>query len=335
VYDPAFIEVLRDLGGYTEVLRQCSAELLQAQAANPRLAHAQDAIQRWLSDRLPQLRERVQLLIGRLRLQTGAADWSHSPSAGQRHALGFGSYPEVQLRLPALGWGGVADLLNLSSDVYEIVDFKTGAPHPEHEFQLRVYSLLWARDSDLNPTGRLADKLTLAYPDQDQAVPAPAEVELTTLERELAERTRAAIDSVRHHPPAAKPSWAVCRSCSVRQLCAEYWQPSVQRQLAEQAVADRGDRAVPVVDAQAYIKGALGPASWEAVIAVSGAWPLNTRVTLLAAGAPAQTLRSLLRPGSSVRIIDGYVKHEVSPATEPVVLEIRATSEVFVVTGPE
>jgi len=51
----------------------------------------------------------------------------------------------------------------LSESTCEIVDFKSGDSSPAHTEQLLIYSLLWAKDEQLNPIGRLADKLTLSY----------------------------------------------------------------------------------------------------------------------------------------------------------------------------
>ena len=149
-----------------------------------------------------------------------------------RRPLETGSYAEVTLRDPELGWFGIADLISLSEEHCEIRDFKTGQPSDDHAFQLRVYALLWWRDPERNPTRRRATKLVLTYGNKDVSVSVPEKPELESLARELATRGRAARASASVTPPEARPGPEKCRYCSVRHLCEAYWRPSTQRLLS-------------------------------------------------------------------------------------------------------
>jgi CRISPR/Cas system-associated exonuclease Cas4 (RecB family) len=118
---------------------------------------------------------------------------------------------------------GRADLVTLGAESVEIVDYKTGAPHPSHADQLRIYALLWYRDADLNPSGKRVSRLSIAYPTDDVTVEPPAPDELAELESQLQLRTSAVRDSLSGRPPEARPSTELCATCPVRHLCEEYW----------------------------------------------------------------------------------------------------------------
>jgi hypothetical protein len=100
-------------------------------------------------------------------------------------SLTAGVFAEIELRATQAGWKGKVDLLVISPDACEIVDFKTGAQDEQHRFQIRVYALLWSRDNELNPSGRLATRLILRYSGADVDVVPPTRAELDDLEREV------------------------------------------------------------------------------------------------------------------------------------------------------
>src|SRR5574337_1295867 len=160
----AFVSALRSLGGITAVISGCVRDGLARESANPRAAPMLEALDARLRQRSEELRRLVQQAL-RLQAQApGPTTQSPEPGAAppDRGALGYGYHPEVELRPPLMGWVGYADAIRLEPDVCEIVDYKTGAPSPTHEAQLRAYALLWARDTVVNPRGRLADSLVLA-----------------------------------------------------------------------------------------------------------------------------------------------------------------------------
>lgn len=114
------------------------------------------------------------------------------------------------------------DALILSETTCEIIEYKTGQPKQEHKEQVRLYNLLWARDSQLNPSARKANRLSLAYTTGDIAVQPLADSELDILEQTVISRTDVALQAVRPTPPPARPSIQNCSHCSVRQLCSDY-----------------------------------------------------------------------------------------------------------------
>src|SRR5439155_9463998 len=139
--------------------------------ANPR-ATRPEALHHAIEDNLSSMREQIQRRLSRMKLrpQITASD----KGAGRRTSLGPGSYAEIELCAPTIAWHGIADLINVSHDSSEIIEFKTGKPREEHAFQLRIYSLLWKRDSEMNPAGRAANTLVLSYTHRDVSV-APLE----------------------------------------------------------------------------------------------------------------------------------------------------------------
>jgi hypothetical protein len=95
-----------------------------------------------------------------------------------------------------LRWRGFIDALILSDTSCEIVDYKTGVPKSEHEEQVRFYSLLWARDAQLNPTGRTVNRLTLSYSTTDVAVEPLTRSQLNVLEQETVSRSNVALNLI-------------------------------------------------------------------------------------------------------------------------------------------
>jgi hypothetical protein len=59
-----------------------------------------------------------------------------------------------------------------------------------------VYALFWSRDSELNPTARAVDRLTLSYPVGEVWIDPPTLTELDALERELLARRQAALKAL-------------------------------------------------------------------------------------------------------------------------------------------
>jgi hypothetical protein len=259
--DPSATQVLRELGGYTRVVEDCLDRILKRFSDNPRALPVMEHARRTLRGQVPTLRARVQSMVARLRVRALgkpalAATAANAASTQARSPLTNGTHAEVELRAKSIGWKGKADLLVLSPDGCEITDFKTGAADEEHQFQIRVYALLWSRDADLNPDRRRADRLFLAYNRGDVEVPAPTESELDDLEVALAARREAAQQAVSRQPPEARPNPTYCRYCAVRHLCVEYWTPGTQRDMAR-------DVDQRFIDAEVKVTGRHGPSSWD------------------------------------------------------------------------
>src|SRR5262249_42276332 len=147
---------------------------IESFAGNPRATGELESEERRLVLAIPKMRVHVQNLLATVKLQSHPKlEMLRTPSGKSRRPLINGSYPEILLEARQIGWQGIADLITISADQCEIRDFKTGLNRDDHEFQLRVYALLWWRDVELNPTGRLADSLVLSYGGTELRVPAP------------------------------------------------------------------------------------------------------------------------------------------------------------------
>lgn len=320
VEDPKAPQVMRDLGGYTKVVRDCIDRVMDRFTENPRSASLVENAAAVLRAQTSELRMRIQTILCRVRLPTLSTAPAVSGSALRRGRLRSGAYPEIELRARRMGWKGKADLLIVSDDRCEISDFKTGERHDGHMFQIRVYALLWSADDELNPTQRLADRLILRYGAVDVEVPAPTAVQLEDLERGIVARRDAAQRSVSGPRPEARPTAENCRFCGVRQLCGEYWEPATQRDLA----ADGADSRF--TDVQLTITGRHGPASWDAVIDVARD---------VAAGRPA-VLRTKgdreYRSGDRLRVLDGAMAVDADHGEQPVVVTLGTLSETYAVT---
>lgn len=327
--DERAISTLRELGGYTAIILGSLARALQPYEENPRAAPVLDRIRHRLAARVPELRSRVQRFLSRIHPESHAArseDPTTHPQWESRHQLQHGSHAEVELRASKLGWLGVVDLLTLSTTWCEIRDFKTGTSKQEHEFQVRTYALLWARDNDLNPSGRLADKLVLSYDKGDVEVPAPSAPELRSLEDELRERSAAALAALQTDRPEARPGPENCEYCAVRHLCEEYWQWHARQG------GNRESSKGQFADLQIKLTGRHGPSSWDGVVES----PADVKACGLLLLRTAN-LRFELHPGQRLRLLNVHISMPDEQSMEdkrpPVVATMGASTEVFLLSA--
>lgn len=323
VEDAGAVLVMRGLGGYTKLINDCVQRILNRFADNPRAAPILEVALRSLRSRIPEMRAEAQSLLGRVKLHGGVAPLGAAISTkdSRRTPLGPGTYPELELHAPCIGWRGTADLLTISDSTCEIVDFKTGAPGEAHQFQVRVYALLWSRDSELNPTARAIDRLTLSYRAGDVRVDPPNPTDLDALERELLDRRQAALKALRANPPEARPGVENCRYCAVRHLCEEYWQPATARALG----AADSNRA-PFMDLQVSIVARHGPSSWNGVVEVSQSVAAGKQIVLRTA-APEVGFGI----GDRIRVLNVHVSTGPDDESQPTVATLTATSEGFLI----
>ncbi len=320
VRDPRAAAVLKRLGGYTEIISGCTEGVLADLTENPRAKLSLESVVQKVHSQIPHIRRQVQMFLSRLRLLGSSEPMKEARGRERgRLALRDGSYPEVVLKAPSLGWVGIADLINLSDTECEIVDFKTGEPHEKHSLQLRIYSLLWARDSESNPSGRLATKLTLSYPGGDIDVKVPAHSELASMEIELEDRTRVAVQAAAARPPEARPSIDNCRHCGVKKLCDAYWRGPTMQRLAQEAPPDERFQ-----DVQLRVVGRHGPNSWNAVAEVSSIFDDGQTVILRVSAGEAR-----LRARRRFRVLDAAATLPVEDESQPGIVSTHPTSEVY------
>lgn len=315
ITDPRTVAVLRDLGGYSVLLESGIDREVQRLAANPRAAQAVPSLETAMRLRVPEMRQRVQAVVGRATLNpadVGVGD-SDATSPRQRGPLGEGTYPEVDLRVDRLRFTGRADLITIVDDECVLTDYKTGAPDADHLAQLRVYALLWSRDANLNPAVALASQLVIAYPTHDDIHDGPTSEELDLLERDLAARIADAEADLSRRPPPARPTAEMCRLCSVRHICEDYW-PS------EAAAANGPKAAEPgsFVDCELAVLQRNGPRSWLVALEHHG----EARGLLR-----TPTAATTFRQGERLRILG--VAYGRDEDTDTAILTLTQTSETF------
>lgn len=324
VKDPSAIAILKELGGFTEVIRQAIDRTLRWYHGNPRAVPAVDRTRRCLTARTAALRSRVQGLLSRVRLEarprTGPAAIRGDNAQHQdlRDELPTGSHSEVHLVVEELGWKGVADLITLSESACEIRDFKTGAPKEDHHLQLRIYAVLWWLDRARNPSGRLADRLVISYDSGDVEVTAPSVSMLEGLRSELGGRRVAAIQTLDVDPPEARPSATTCAYCGVRHLCDAYWR---------EPFPPEGHGAW-FTDVQLELTAQHGTTSWDGVVESCSGLARGSRILLRTVDLPFD-----LRPVMQVRVLNVRVSAPDEDSTEgepaPAVASMGLASEIF------
>ena len=319
VTDESAVTVMRKLGGWTKLIADSTDQVLSQYRTNPRVCEQIDSVLARLRSRGPEIRTRAQALLAKVPLShTGTAVRHFGP---KRHApLAVGIYPEFELRCPDIGWRGRVDVLVLSAESCEIIDFKTGTHDADHAFQLLVYALLWYRDVQVNPDARIANKLTLAYGDSEESIGAPTPKELNDLERDLVGRKLAATQAVMARPPEARPNPNNCRWCDVRHLCDGYWNDPVLQQM----VAETAD-TMPSSDAQVLITGRHGERSWDGIVEFCGFAKAGAGILVRT----SQTSHEFTE-GQRIRVLDAKWLKPVDASDEPAILTLGDFSEAFV-----
>ena len=311
ISDPSAVEVIRDLGGYSPLIERLINGQMERLDANPRMARRVASLRTTLRSRVPEIRRRVQATISRATLMppsTGVPSTADAATA-IRAALGQGSHPEVRLEAPELRLVGRADLITIADDRCAIIDYKTGASDEHHAEQLRMYALLWVRDAKLNP-GRLpVTTLTLSYATHDEQVDPLEPAELEALAEELVGRIGNVEGELRLRPPPARPAEPMCRFCTVRHLCEDYWSWIVG---AGTATVSRD-----FVDEQGTIVSQNGPRSW--LIEVQ---PRRSRILLR-----TPTEDPGFKVGDTIRLLDVLLAHDEDSGDAAIT--ITQASELF------
>jgi PD-(D/E)XK nuclease superfamily len=316
VSDPCAVEALRDIGGFSRLLEDTIEAELETLQRNPRATERLASIRERLLREMPAVRERLQATISRTHLHPSSDDGPIAGTVPSRGGLVRGSHPEVELRAEGLRLMGRADLITIKDGGCAITDYKTGVPSERHAEQLRFYAVLWSRDRQVNPEGLPVKSLVVAYATHDETLDGPSADELEMLAGALSERIAKAECDLSRPPAPAYPAPEVCRNCSVRHLCDDYW-------LATRAAPapEASSQAAVFVDCEAVIATRNGPRSW-----------------LLSLG--DQPERALLRTatetpgfaaGDSVRIL-GLALSANEDSAE-MILTMTQFSEVFVLRG--
>ena len=225
------VAVMRELGGYTKVAEDVIAVQLARFEGNPRLGEdRREQLIRGLTEWVPEAREQIQTYLNRMDLRPPSAPRTVTRTSHPttRYPARVGDHPEKELVAEELRLKGRIDLLSVDVDGVRITDFKTGAEDPAHHDQVRLYALLWATDSAVNPDGLPVTELVAAYPDHEVAVPVPSADDLVSLRDDVRARIVVADAAVTADPPVARLG-EHCGLCSVRGLCDPYWAKGAAR----------------------------------------------------------------------------------------------------------
>jgi hypothetical protein len=317
--DPSASMVVRELGGYTSIVEGCVERILKRYVDNPRAGTLMEHARRTLHGQVPALRARVQSMLNRLKLSKGSPSTSTASTAPRsdgppaRLPLRKGNYPEVDVRARSIGWKGSIDLLVLNDEACEITDFKTGAADESHKFQVRAYAVMWRLDDELNPSGRVADRLVLSYESHDIDVAAPRASDIEDLARDLIARRLSAEAALAARPPSAHPNAETCRYCGVRQLCDAYWSSTTQ------IVSDDGRYG----DVELKITGRHGPLSWDGEVVRGRDLPPKTPALL--------RLKQDydFKKGARVRVLDAAIARDPEDGGAPAVVTLSVLSETY------
>lgn len=127
-----------------------------------------------------------------------------------------GVLAEVSVRHPRLPLVGQIDLVAEGAEGTTIVDFKTGVVKPEYRDQLRLYAMLWWRQTGDAPT-----RMEIAHV-QGREGWIVSEQELARTEEAAAARIAQAVTTLEGGPAEARTG-EECRHCPARAFCEDYW----------------------------------------------------------------------------------------------------------------
>ena len=278
--DPRSFAILKGLGGYSKVIAESVAEVTKSLAGNPRFDIVRASSVARLNNRIPAIREQVQLQLSRLKwkLQPPSLDMANDLDTDAvtrgRLPLEQGTHFEVELRHPGIKWRGFADLIELRDGLCTIEDFKSGEPSDDHLLQLQIYALLWCHDDELNPSRTAIDKLVICYPNGDRLVPYNKK-DGGKLAQELQARTNAVRKAVSGPESQANLDAERCPKCDVRQLCSAYWTAN-----RPASVGGASAERVQVDDVQLSLRSRKGQNTWSAECQLSNHIPIGSTVLL-------------------------------------------------------
>jgi PD-(D/E)XK nuclease superfamily len=322
IRDASAVEALKELGGYTVLITELTHDALTAFGQNPRARGVLEGLRRKLVARASELRTRIQRQVSRLDPGARRAKMTRGAPKSEsatRPPLTEGAYPEIELRSHDLRWHGVVDLLTVTASYCEIRDFKTGAAKERDQLQVRIYALLWARDSERNPANKLVDTLVLSYDDRQLKLGGPTADQLTSLEADLKARTATALSALSNNSPAANPSVENCAHCPVRHLCDPYW-----NWLGSDAYTPP-EPTSPFGDIEITITQRHGSASWDA----TAGRPDHLEPVLLRIANPSFQLRR----GHRLRVLNAHITkpQQQDPEGEliPSVITAGEATEMF------
>ncbi|MXZ55226.1 MAG: PD-(D/E)XK nuclease family protein, partial [Gammaproteobacteria bacterium] len=135
--DAKAVQVIRQLGGYTEIATEALDAHLEQLTPNPRMSSQVDRLRQRLGHRCAEMRQAIQALVSQspiIRTKpdvVGARSADHPVSS----RLAVGTHPEATLVAQADRFTGRLDLLAVHPEHADIIDFKTGEHSQRHTRQ--------------------------------------------------------------------------------------------------------------------------------------------------------------------------------------------------------
>jgi len=301
--DEAAMITLRRLGGFSKILSEEVARFVAEERANPRFSAIASTFEQSLLTKLARMRELLQELISAQRWivrnhKSSALPTLSSPTGSfHRFPLSRGTTFEVELRDHQIKWRGRADSITVNADSCAIADMKTGESSDAHIEQLKIYSVLWDGDSELNPAKLPISDLKIFYGSSVTSLDAPTQGALDEWRASIVQRTQTAQGDLGLVPPPARPSSENCKDCQVKLLCNEYWRSGVQE-------SDAAFRDVEMI-----LTSKRGDIGWNAQEIQNGA---ACRELLFTRSTPVAPYWDELFEGRRVRITGAYLtsRHE-------------------------
>ena len=230
---PQAVAVFREIGGFSEVVKQMLANRLAELDGNPRFdGPRRERLKDLLEHRIPEAREEIQRYLRRMTLVPRVKGDAGGGIGRNRHARSIGSYSEVILQSDDLRVFGRVDLLSVTPETADITDYKTGAEDESHLEQLRFYAMLWDQDKVSNAYRTPLGKLTASYRDREITIGAPEKAELGVMVDAVGRRVSEADDLATDPKTCGQtrcPLWLLSSSPIVWCLLANNSRPSNTR----------------------------------------------------------------------------------------------------------
>jgi len=320
IYDEKAVFILRKEGGYNKIISDCVKDVLAQYKGNPRYEIKREPYLKLIKQKIPEIKRLLNnymfrfLFLANNRKVSGC-NWTKD-KRNNRNPLGYGVYSELEVKSKGIKWRGRIDLLELSPEVCAIVDYKTGAYSPKHEEQIKIYSMLWYEDEDLNPSKNVANKLVLAYAENNTEIAAPDESELMNIKVKIKNRTNEVIERLKNVHGKVSPSVDKCAHCDVRHLCNDYWY--------WQNTEEAEDRKVYDVQAKIIREESIG--TWLGIVESSNHLPIGKEVFIcnIKQKIDIQTI-------DYVRMLDVYIQRkEDNPYNGVCLINLGLNSEIYV-----
>jgi PD-(D/E)XK nuclease superfamily len=181
--------------------------------------------------------------------------------------------------------------ITVFNDSCSIFDLKTGEPSDSHIEQLRVYSVLWDGDRELNPDRLPLRELKILYGSSAISLDLPTRETLGKWRSAIAERTESVVEQLAASPTPARPSAENCSGCQVKLLCNEYWK------LRSQSLED------PFQDLEINLMSKQSDVGWVAQDTRNG---VSSRELLFIRPNGSVPYWDELTPGMRIRLTDAH-----------------------------